>query len=290
MKAESWTPVASHLHLWSLPDGTGLHAPVGELVVEEGTCRLCCHLCGGWYVSLGAHVRAHGHTAETYRATMGLCTTEPLTSTPLSTSIATRQAARYRRDVLLRDRLDEGRRSVQSAPRPAAPSADGEPVQRQRRRAAALAAGRSTVAVRREQELTRRLTGWGHTSLHDYLRCAYSGGASLGDLAQQTGLGRARLHQEMQAAGITTRPVGSNSASAKRSRAMTNDLAAADRVGAADIHGWLAQRHSEGWSLSRLARAVGHSSPWVAQRLPSPPQPTRVSLSSTAAPPPTACG
>lgn len=276
MNARSSTPIAFHVHLWSLPDGTGLHAPVGELVVEEGTSRLCCHLCGRWYVSLGAHVRAHGHTADTYRATMGLCATQPLTSTPLSTTIANRQAERYRRDPELRDRLEEGRQSVQRAPRPAAPSADGEPVQRRRRRTAALAAGRSTLAARREQDLDRRVAEWGHSSLHDYLRCAYSSGASLDDLAQRTKLGRARLRHEVQAARITIRPVGSNSALSKRSRAMTNDASAADRVGAGDIHAWLAQRHAEGWSLSRLAKAVGHSSPWVSQRLPSPPQPTVV--------------
>ncbi len=61
-----------HGHLWSLPDGTGLHAPPGRLVAEEGTGRLCCHLCGEWFVSLGVHVRVHGHTAGTYREAMRL--------------------------------------------------------------------------------------------------------------------------------------------------------------------------------------------------------------------------
>ncbi len=61
-----------HRHLWSLPDGTGLHAPPGRLLVEEGTGRLCCHLCGEWFASLGIHVRVHGHTAGSYRAAMSL--------------------------------------------------------------------------------------------------------------------------------------------------------------------------------------------------------------------------
>lgn len=61
-----------HGHLWSLPDGTGLHAPPGRLVIEEGTGRVCCHLCGWWFTSLGIHVRAHGYTAGTYRQAMGL--------------------------------------------------------------------------------------------------------------------------------------------------------------------------------------------------------------------------
>lgn len=266
------TPITrSHLHLWSLPDGTGLHAPYGELVAEEGTSRLCCHLCGRWYVSLGAHVRAHGHTADTYRLAMGLCTTQPLTSTPLSATIAKRQAEGYRRDPELRARLDAGRQTLRAGPRPAAGSAHDEPAQRRLRRAAALAAGRRTVAARRAQEPARRLAAWGHPSLHDFLRCAHSDGASLDDLARQTGLGRARLRQEVRAAGIEARAVGSNSAAAKRSRAVTHEAAAARRVGAGDIHTWLTERRSQGWSLGQLAAAVGHSSPWVRIRLSAPP-------------------
>ena len=67
-----------HEHLWSLPDGTGLHAPPGRLLAEEGTGRLCCHLCGQWFAALGIHVRAHGHSAGTYREAMGLPRTSVL--------------------------------------------------------------------------------------------------------------------------------------------------------------------------------------------------------------------
>lgn len=67
-----------HEHLWSLPDGTGLHAPPGRLLAEEATGRLCCHLCGQWFAALGIHVRVHGHTAGTYREAMGLPRTSAL--------------------------------------------------------------------------------------------------------------------------------------------------------------------------------------------------------------------
>lgn len=56
-----------HGHLWHLSDGTGLHAPPAALVIDPETRRLCCHLCGLWFRSLGSHVRAHGHTADSYR-------------------------------------------------------------------------------------------------------------------------------------------------------------------------------------------------------------------------------
>ena len=67
-----------HGHLWFLPNGTGLHAPPGRLVAEEGTGRLCCHLCGQWFTALGVHVRVHGHTVGTYRQAMGLPRTSAL--------------------------------------------------------------------------------------------------------------------------------------------------------------------------------------------------------------------
>ncbi len=63
---------AAHSHLWRLPDGTGLHAPAGVLLTDEATGQLCCHLCGDYFVSLGVHVRVHGHTAGTYRLAMQL--------------------------------------------------------------------------------------------------------------------------------------------------------------------------------------------------------------------------
>lgn len=84
-----------HGHLWSLPDGTGLHAPYGELVREDGTGRVCCHLCGRWFRALGGHVRAHGYSAVAYRAELGLGTRTPLTAPEVSAGLAARQAARY---------------------------------------------------------------------------------------------------------------------------------------------------------------------------------------------------
>jgi len=74
-----------HGHLWSLPDGTGLHAPPGLLVVDAGSGKLSCHLCGDWFAALGIHVRAHGHTAGSYRAAMSL---------PQGTVLAVRPARR----------------------------------------------------------------------------------------------------------------------------------------------------------------------------------------------------
>lgn len=196
----------THGHLWSLPDGTGLHAPYGELVIEAGTGRLCCHLCGRWFVSLGGHLRAHGHTAESYREAMGLCRTRRLVADTLSRSIAARQRRAYLRSPAARARLTAGqelsrtgqlaRLALKARPSQVSPELA-------RIRQAALDAGRVTRAVRRDQARARRLRDLGVSTLAEYLHREYAAGASLRRLARATGLGWARLRREIAAAGIT---------------------------------------------------------------------------------------
>ena len=202
---------STHGHLWFLPDGTGLHAPYGELVVEAGTGRVCCHLCGRWFVSLGGHLRTHGHTAESYREAMGLCRTRRLVAEGLSRSIAARQASAYRRSPALRARLATGQRHSRTGhlaglARTARGAAASPELVRIRR--TALATGRATRATRREQDLARRLRELGADNLAAYLHQAYAAGASLRQLGAATGLGYSRLRREIDAAGVVLRPAG----------------------------------------------------------------------------------
>jgi hypothetical protein len=259
-----------HAHLWHLPDGTGLHAPFGELAVEEGTGRLCCHLCGRWYVSLGAHVRVHGHTADSYRRLMGLCTGQPPVAQELSSTIAVRQTLAYRSDEQVRRRLSEVaplRVTGELAARARAARQRPEPPQRVARRQAALDAGRRTMATRRREELADRLADTGYDDLGDYLRAAYADGASLEDLARATGLGRARLRTDLLAAEVPVRASGHNTLHGRRSRARAAEEEVARRVGTEDLLGWLRERRAAGWSLEQLGHRVGHSGHWVRWRL-----------------------
>lgn len=118
--------------MWFLPDGAGLHAPLGNLVTEEGTGRLCCHLCGGWFTALGIHVRAHGFTAGTYRQAMGLPVGLPLVAAGLSASMA-----RNTRDRWAASRL----RGKRPAGRPVVGLAGGLPNHPQAARAAGAPPG-----------------------------------------------------------------------------------------------------------------------------------------------------
>lgn len=203
---ESPRGVPTHGHLWSLPDGTGLHAPVGELVLEVGTGRICCHLCGRWFVSLGSHVRRHGYTAASYREALGLCRSRPLVAAALSRSIATRQGAAYRRSPALRARLAVGQQLAKTgelAVLAAAAYPAGPPPELARLRRAALDAGRATRAVQWDRVLTHRLRELGLEDLASYLRHAQTTGISLRSVCKTTRLGWARLRRELEAAGIT---------------------------------------------------------------------------------------
>jgi hypothetical protein len=269
-------PSTTHGHLWALPDGTGLHAPLGRLVDDPDTGRLCCHLCGRWFVSLGVHVRAHGYTADAYRDTMQLLRTRPLVSTEMSTSIATRQARAYQDSAQVRERFAESQqlaRTGQLAWRARAGNLESwQRLERIGTSGAQLAAGRATRARRREAHLAAVLAERGAPDLSTFLRTEYTAGASLQTLARTTGLGRRRLRATLTAAGITVRSTGHNTSAGKRSRAETADAVAAARVGTDDLHGWLADRYDQGWSLTRLATAVGHSTHWVRWRLDAAPQ------------------
>lgn len=207
-----------HAHLWSLPDGTGLHAPYGQVVVEATTGRVCCHLCGRWYVSLGGHLRKHGHTAESYRAAMGLCRSRSLVAETLSRSISTRQREAYRRSPALRARLAVGQelsRTGQLAVLASTAHNGSTSPELRRVRRAALEAGRLTRAAQRDWLLAQRLGELGFTDLAGYLRHACSTGASLRSMVKATGLGWVRLRRELEAAGLAEPPSCENKAIAR---------------------------------------------------------------------------
>lgn len=264
---------STHAHLWVLPDGTGLHAPAGRLVHDPDTGRLCCHLCGRWFVSLGSHVQVHGYSADGYREAMGLLRSRALVTAGLSRSISARQADAYRTSERVRERFAVGQalaRDGQLAWRArGANTAGSERLERSRSRSRDLATGRATAARRRQEHLENLLSTLGAASLEEYVRTAYVAGASLDALSRATGVGHARLRRTVIAAGVTLRATGHNTAAGKRSRALTAEAEAARRLGTDDLPAWLAERHAQGWPLTRLAAAVGHTTHWVRARLPA---------------------
>jgi hypothetical protein len=256
-----------HGHLWQLPDGTGLHAPLGTLVRSEDGQLVCCHLCGRWFEHLGAHVRVHGYTAASYKDTFGLLRTKGMVGTELSAAIAARQRDSYTASAEVRQRFESGHEMARSGQlswlaRRAEMSTQG-------RRAAAerLSVLRVSRAARRDAALAAVIAETGAADLHAYLRGQYAAGASLDALVRSTGLARAALRAEVAAAGIEVRKAGLNTGAGKQSRALTADAAAAAHVGTTDIRLWLTAQRADGVSLNRLAEAVSRSVPWVRSRL-----------------------
>jgi len=259
-----------HAHLWQLPDGTRLHAPVGGLRRDPDTGAVCCHLCGRWFQALGSHLRVHGYTADEYRSAFGLYRSRPLTDSVLSAAWSERTRVAYAGSPRLRRQLAPGRALAASGElnrRARAGLAGGEPAQRHEEQQRRLAAGRATRTRRAEQAVAGRLSALGAADLACYLRTAYAGGANLDQLREATGMGRDRLSRALTEAGVTRRPVGATTPAGRRSRASANDAAAAARVGTDDVGRWLAARHRAGWSYRQLAAAVGHSSHWVRWRV-----------------------
>lgn len=259
-----------HSHLWQLADGTGLHAPIGQLIREDSTGEVCCHLCGEFFTALGSHLRVHGWTASRYREAMGLCRNRPLTAPMLSASISQRQTRRYREDPELQDHFRTGQAMARSGELAAAATAaldDSPSPERRRLQDQALAQGRETVRRRRSTALERLLEDADAPSLDAYLRDAYADGASLDDLADATGMGRERLRTAMEAAGVAIRAPGQTTEAGRRSRAVRSDEAAQRRLGVDDLRTWLREQRDAGATLTELAQAVGHTTHWVRWRL-----------------------
>ncbi len=259
-----------HEHLWHLADGTGLHAPPGELIRDTETGMVCCHLCGEYFRSLGAHVRTHGHSAHSYRGLLGLAKRAPLTSPEVSAVISERQRVAYQEpSSALRDQLAAGielarsgeltRRSLtaEGAPRP----------QSQANRRRALDAGRLRQQTQRAEAAHARTKAAGFSDLAASLHELHAGGCTLAEAARETGLGRRSLRAEMHAAGLAALAPGQNTVGGKRSRAAAADIAAACVAGTDNLAAWLVDQRSQGRSVLAISRQLGRSNHWVAARL-----------------------
>ncbi len=233
-----------HGHLWTLPDGTGLHAPPQVLTVDSATGRICCHLCGNWFRSLGSHVRVHGHTATTTAWRWTVPRSGPHGRPALGRDLAAASLPTLRAHTPRsfqrifadgRDRLPRGlgsRRSrAQAAPTPTSAAAT--------RQAEARAAGLETRRARQAARLAAVVSAAGVRDLSALLRTRYDAGASLESLARETGLGREALRTAMREAGIRVRATGQNTEAGRRSRALRADREVARLVGTDDLPGWL---------------------------------------------------
>lgn len=97
-------PSSSGTALGRLQDGTPYFAPLGELPYDRDEDRVQCHLCGGWFRTVGnAHLRlGHGWTIAQYRDTFQLLKETPTCAAGVSDRLRVLALARVAAGELTR--------------------------------------------------------------------------------------------------------------------------------------------------------------------------------------------
>ena len=153
-----------------------LHVPFGEWWEEDD--RVCCHLCGQWYVRLGQHIRAkHELSPDQYRLRAGRRAQRPL----CATSFSRRMAERLATGAGATEGWQQGTRKRVERARSGQLPAEGTAAHRDRprsgeRAAAARAAGQRTGRARAaayRQRRTAAAAALGHKDLAAYYRKRY---------------------------------------------------------------------------------------------------------------------
>lgn len=118
------------------------HAPIGTVVHEDD--RVLCHLCGRWFKSVLAHLRAHGLDDLAYREAFGLERNAPLEGVTTRRRRADSLRRRRATDPVVRAWCEQGEQRARSGAltEAAARAARGRkhPEQRRRKTLRALAA------------------------------------------------------------------------------------------------------------------------------------------------------
>lgn len=176
-----------------------LAVPTG-VVVRDGP-HVQCHLCGGWYRSVLAHIRVHGWDQRAYREAFGLERREPLEGE--ITRRRRSDALRLRRvvDPTVRAGCEAGQELARSGDltRAAAEAARGRRQPEQRRRKTLLTlAGISPEAraagARRHADTRLRRTAaeaagrLGHPDIGSLVRYRVEAGHSLARISRDAGL------------------------------------------------------------------------------------------------------
>ena len=260
----------------ALTDGTPYYAPVGEVVVDGS--RVICHLCGRALRSVVSHLRWHGWTTEQYREAFGLERGQSLEGPATRKLRATHFTARLVFDPAVRDGAAAGRERARTGElaRAAAAAARGRPIPEQRRRKAvqALAATpRAVVARANREHADQYLAGvaaevardQGYPDIGAYVLARLDAGLSLAGISREAGLHKDWLSRHL-------RQVDPAAADAVRGRSGRRHdarwLPAVQRLGFADVAGYLAERHvRQHQTINAIAAEIGVSHQAVASAL-----------------------
>lgn len=272
MSAPAIASPAASTAVGVLDDGTEFHVAIGRLETSGELVR--CHLCGGWFRSVGAHLRAHGWDRARYRAAFGLERGQSLEGEVTRRRRA--RAMRHRRahDPAVRAGCEIGLRWAATGrlSRAAAAAAQGrrQPEQRRRKTLRALAA----ISVQVRAEATTRASvarlretadgvaeAAGHASIGSLVRDRVAAGESLAGLSRAAGLHKDWLTRHLPTVDPdTARDIAVMVSGPRRPRHDTGLLERIRQVGFDDVGSFLRLRHlQEHRSVRSIAEEVGMS-------------------------------
>jgi AraC-like DNA-binding protein len=252
-----------------LPDGTPCYAPVGEVVIVDGSLVIC-HLCGRQLRSVTAHLKAHGWTKDAYCEAFGLERGQSLEGPQTRKLRAAAFTARLVFDASIREGSAAGRDRAKAGDlaRDAATAARGRPIPEQRRRKAlrSLAAvSPAAVAQANSERARRRLAEVaasaarraGYPDIRAMVLQRAAEGASMAAISREAGLHKDWLSRHLAdldpQAAAAVRPL-------QHGRRDAAWLPVLSRLGFCDVAGYLRDRHiTQHWTVSAIAAEAGLS-------------------------------
>jgi hypothetical protein len=260
-----------------LADGTPCYAPVGEVLVIDGTL-VTCHLCGRSLRSVTAHLKAHGWTKDAYCEAFGLERGQSLEGPETRKLRAAAFSARLIFDASVREGSAAGRERARAGQlaRDAATAARGRPIPEQRRRKALQALATippSSIARANSQRARRRLAEVaaaaaaraGCPDIRSLVLARVAEGASLAVISREAGLHKDWLSRHLGEIDPAA------AAAARRALAGRRDAGwgpALRRLGFPDVPSYLRDRHlTQHRTVSAIAAEAGLSHHAVAAAL-----------------------
>ncbi|WP_238014522.1 hypothetical protein KZZ52_06320 [Dactylosporangium sp. AC04546] len=174
-------------------------APVGQLLADGD--RVCCHLCGRWFLSVASHLRYHGWTKAQYIEAFGLELGNPLTGEATRKRRAAALTARRAVEPVIREaqraareRADDGTLTAAAA---GAARGRSHPPERLAKTLAALAtvdpAARAAGNRRRAQRHRDRILAevavrFGFATFAEYVADRLASGMSMAAVSREAGL------------------------------------------------------------------------------------------------------
>jgi len=251
-----------------LADGTPFYAPIGEVAVDGPL--VTCHLCGRALRSVTAHLRVHGWTKQAYCEAFGLERGQSLEGQETRKLRAAAFTSRLVFDPAVRAGSAAGRERARTGEltRDAAAAARGRrhPEQRRRKARPALAAGQAAVIAQANTERARaRLARvaadvarrHGYPDIGAFVLARAAGGASLAAISREAGLHKDWLSRHL---GGIDPAAAAAVLSGRSARCDARWLPVLDRLGYADVAGYLAERHLvQHRTVNAIAAEVGMS-------------------------------